>query len=346
MTFTRIWQAGAETRTILELPAELTTFGSGTMSLSTSSVKTGTRSFSSTTTSKPRGVTFSSKTSLRSGAFFSNAGIGTGATTMGNLFYLTTTGVRDAYIRLKGSTGNLEMVINGSVVATAGFSASGFVGGNVQQQVGIAYYAHATSGYFTLYLEGASVLTYTGNTGTGATACYIGGNANTTGWTNAATFDDFYIDGSASSETNASPPARYFEFVFPTSNGNYSQFTPSSGSNYQCVDDAGVNDDSDFVSAGSANLLDSYVIQNPTLSGLSILANIAVAYARKTDGAIDSKIAIGFRESSTDAVGADQSLTTNYAVLMERTTVAPDASPWTSTKLNNAELLVKSTGTY
>lgn len=346
MAFSRIAQSGAELRTTLELPVVHTTYGSNPPGVSASVAKTGAASFTCTTSTRPAGFSFSSVVSIRANMFFSYAGLGTGATVAGCYFRLGIAGVSDAYVRLKGSTSELELIINGSVVDTATLASTGMLP-DTFYQIGFAYYANATTGYASVYIEGVQVLTYTGNTGTGITAIYYGGAANTTGWTNGTVFDDVFVDGSASSETDACPPARYFLFGAPNAAGNYSQWTSSSGTNYTAVDETTPNDDSDYVVATSANLIDSYNTPNPTIpSGMTIHANIAVAYAKKMDAGFASTLALGFRESSTDAFGSDKTLTTTYAVYMERTETKPSSGAWDVTSVNSAEFAMKSTGSY
>lgn len=342
MAWVRIGQAGAEMRTALEMPAEDTSFGTATQSLSGTS-KTGSYAFASSTSSRARGWTFTSRASLRAGMFINHNGVASGR--KGNIFRLTTS-IGTITVELNGTTQTIDLVVNGTIQNTVALASSGMPTAGTYYQVGIAYYGNA-SGYVTFYVEGTAKLTFTGNTGTGCTQFYVGGNGASFGWTASTAIDDIYVDGSASAETDASPPAKQFDFGAASTAGNYAQWTPLSGTNVSNVDESLPDGDTTYNTASSAGLKDSYNTANPAYAGgLAIVAQIPVVYARLTDGAFASTVKLGTRESSTDAVGPEISLATSYAVYMQRFTAKPSGGDWDAASVNAAEFLIESAGVY
>lgn len=355
MAFTRIAQAGAETGSITEMPAEYTNGGGSSMTTSTTAPKTSSRSFSATTAAYSRGWTFSSQATVRGGMFFRHNGFSPTSSVGGNLFHTIVGGVTDVSVNLRGSTSVLEILVGGVQKTSIAIASTPLSAIDTYFHLGFTHYADATSGYVSFYIDGVQYLTWTGNTGSGITAAYFGGTgysnslgySATSGWTSSSYMDDVYLDGSATNEADAIPPTRYFVWSVANTAGNYAQWTASAGTNVSCVDEVPPNSDTDYVAATVANKLDSYNTANPTLpAGTSPVANIAVAFAKRTDAAFASTIAMGFRESSTDAVGSDITLTTSYSVVMERTTTKPSGGAWDTTAINAAEVLIKSTGTF
>lgn len=153
--------------------------------------------------------------------------------------------------------------------------------------------------------------------------------------------DDLYIcDGSGGDDFRGDCKV---ECLRPSGAGNYAQFTPSAGSNYQNVDDPFASapcpdgDSTYNVSSGVGNK-DSFVFENlattaGTIEGIQIGIN-----ARKTDAG-SRTLRTFVRQSSTDYEGSDKSVLDSYSALLQVHESNPStAVAWTITDINtNAE---------
>lgn len=346
MTITRIWQAGAEMQHINELE-ELSTLGASSCSISSTEAKTGTYSFRYTAASYPRGKAFSSVNQIRAGVFLNHAGLATATSaSQAIIFRLAVSGATSITLQWKGDTANLELYVGASLVASVSAASVGFSTTSTWFHVGIHAYSNA-SGTIKIYLDGVEILTYSGDTGTGITACYFGGRNSTNGWANYCYFDDFYIDSTVS-ETIAPVPSYRFGWQAVNAAGTSVAWTATgAASNYQCVDDGVPNDDTDYVSAASSGLIDYYNMASYTVpTGYVIAAVIPAAWAKKTDAGTDSEIKLGTRLSGTDSTGSAQNLATSYGPVFERQTTKPGGGTWTQSDIDSAEVKIESAGSF
>jgi hypothetical protein len=122
--------------------------------------------------------------------------------------------------------------------------------------------------------------------------------------------------------------------------GNSTQWTPSAGSNYQNVDDATPNGDTDYNSSGTASQVDLYALTDLSGTGTARAAQWN-GYVRKDDAGSRS-VAPMLRSESTDAQGSTQSVSDSYTYLFQVYDVDPaDAGSWTFTKINALEAGIK-----
>jgi hypothetical protein len=129
--------------------------------------------------------------------------------------------------------------------------------------------------------------------------------------------------------------------LFPTSNGTTNDWTPSTGSNYENVDDATPNDDTDYNSTSNPGDIDLFAYGALTPTAGAVLGIQPVMCARKDDGGT-RVIAPVLRPTSTNYVGTSQSITTSYAFYTEVIETNGDtSSPFTIAELNAMEAGVK-----
>jgi hypothetical protein len=136
----------------------------------------------------------------------------------------------------------------------------------------------------------------------------------------------------------------------PNGDGNYSQFDGSDGNqvnNYQLVDEVPANV-TDYVETVTVDQFDSYDLADIALSvGATILAVIPTVYSVRDGDA--EEIALGTRLGGADLVGSDQVPPSGYsdkAFLNERQTTKPGGGAWAEADVNNAEIVIKSRGSY
>jgi hypothetical protein len=327
MAIERIWQSGFESGSLDEFDG---IFSNG--NIETSTVKTGSYAFRGRGNNAYGYKTIPSGLQFRGGMFF-----------YGNLLHSNNAFLRlvnagtDLFSILGNSSGDITITTGGVVRDTAiGFHKASW------QHFGWDVKFAATGGWANLYVDGVLVANYSGNTGTtNATQLRIG---NITGADYSTYFDDIYIDNTTGESSAAPVPILRFYHVTPTGAGNYTQFDPSAGSNYQCVDEIPPNE-SDYVSTAVTDEYDSYAMDTITIdTGQTIQAVIPIAYAKR--GETTEQIALGTRYSSTDSVGADQNPSTSYSMLFERQTTKPGGGAWDQTSLDGFEVLIKSRGSY
>jgi hypothetical protein len=126
------------------------------------------------------------------------------------------------------------------------------------------------------------------------------------------------------------------EGCLPTGAGNYTGWTPSAGSNYQCVDENNPNGDTDYVSASAAATADTYAMENVTPTTGTVYAVQTVVRARKDDGGT-REIRPRLRLSGTDTNGTTVALGTTYRYWKERFTTKPGGGAWSISDVNSVE---------
>lgn len=120
--------------------------------------------------------------------------------------------------------------------------------------------------------------------------------------------------------------------------GNSAQWTPSTGSNYQNVDETAPNDDTDYNVDNVSGHKDTFANSNLTLGVSTVVATQELTRARK-DAAGALSIRQLVRVSSTDYDnGSDIALSTAYTYYYKRREVSPATSvAWTETEINALE---------
>lgn len=153
-------------------------------------------------------------------------------------------------------------------------------------------------------------------------------------------FDDIYV-----SDATTFLGDRHVETIFPTADGNYTQWTPDTGTAHfsRVNENSGTYPDGDtsYVSDATVGHRDSYTMGDLSVLSGSIAAVQSVMYARKDDAAT-RQIAAFIRRSSADYDGATATLATTYAFYTEiRETDPSTSAAWDISGVNAAELGVK-----
>lgn len=146
-------------------------------------------------------------------------------------------------------------------------------------------------------------------------------------------FDDFYIlNDSGSAPYNARLGDVRVATIVPTAAGNSTGMTPSTGSNWQTVDELPYSA-SDY-NTGSAGQKDTYTLADLPAGVSSVLAVQTNLIAKKTDaGALSIRTVA--RSSSTDYVGSTTGLSTSDTSIGTMYTADPATSTaWTTSGVN------------
>jgi hypothetical protein len=164
---------------------------------------------------------------------------------------------------------------------------------------------------------------------------YAGGTGGNWDW------DDLYVlDGSGSVNNDFLGDVRV-ETLYPAGAGNSSQWTPSAGANYACVDDVTPNDDTDFVSSSTIGQRDTYTMSNLGGNPPSIVGVQTLLLNRKDDAGSRQMAAV-VRSGGSDYDGASVSVFDTYSYATEiRETDPGTAAAWTVTGVNSMEAGIK-----
>lgn len=235
--------------------------------------------------------------------------------------------------------GKLEVRRNGTVLATAASALSTATWYYIEWKVTIS----DASGVSEVVLNGNSgspIISFSGDTKntSNSTADSVAIQTSNDGGGQTIDWDDFYICNSSGSLNNAYLGDVRIKTVFPDGAGNYAEWTPSAGSNYQNVDENPPDDDTTYNSSATANQRDTYSFSSLAISGGSVKAAVINMQVRKDDGGSRS-IASLCRSSSTDGVGSTQSVPSSYINMqgIYETDPATSAAWASTTAVDNAE---------
>lgn len=199
-------------------------------------------------------------------------------------------------------------------------------------------------GRITVKVNGATGIDFTGDTqnaGTGVvSAIYIQNSSNN----GALYYDDLYVY--SITDFAADPwvgDARIFS-MSPDSVGNYSQWSPISGSvNYQNVDEQTTDGDTTYVFASVSGTMDSYGFSDMSASGT--VTGIVAWWTARKDDAGTRMLAPLCRRNSIDALGTAFALADGYALYNQVWEVDPTISgSWSLANLNATEFGMKLVG--
>jgi hypothetical protein len=151
-----------------------------------------------------------------------------------------------------------------------------------------------------------------------------------------AYFDNFIMDDAAwIGDTN-------IQAIVPTSAGNSTNWAPSAGSNFACVDEIPPSD-ADYVSINANSVVDSYTVAD--LSGsINNVKCVQVQARARTEGApTPTQLQLVVRRSGTDYFSASKSVPSSEASLSHLWATDPSTSvAWLEAGVNAAELGIKS----
>lgn len=340
MTITRLWQAGAEFNDVL---TEFTSRTSTNFTTSSTKARTGTYSFRTSFHYNASLVLGAATAQLRMGLFVNHNGVGSGDTP--TLIQLMNGSTVVVGVRFDGT--NLSLYIGTSQQDSA-LSAE-FAQTDTWLHIGIDVKIHASAGWAYVYLDGVEVLSYDGDTTTGAASIdqvTVGGTVNNEFWTSNIYFDDLYIEDTAGESAPAVVPDYRFIPLTPNGNGVHDDWIGNDADNvdsYLLVDEIPPDDDTTYVESAISGEEDSYAMSDLTLpTGYEISAVIGMAVAKKLNagGTLDLKLTTRTTVSGspTYASSAAFPLATDYGLVWERRATRPDAGAWDQATVDALEI--------
>ena len=276
--------------------------------------------------------------------------------TAGNALYVaswrTAADAEAGSLRYQSNTGQLHLYTSGVYRA----SISG-ININTWYHIGVDARINLSTGWAKVYVNGALVLSFSGNTGsTNLTRIVLGCDPQVGNQLDSGSYyyyDDITIDDTTDEGAPAPVPDRRWDYKASADADEaetYKEWAGSDGNsvdNYALVDEIPHNSDTDYVSAGAADLKDSYKHATFSLPANGTIKSVVpIAVAKKGD-ATDCQLALGTRLSATDLIGSGQALPTSYGLAVwERQTAKPGGGAWEEADVNAAELVIESDGAF
>ncbi len=233
------------------------------------------------------------------------------------------------------SSGNL-VVTNGSgtVLATSSRVFSPSVWYHIEAKVKV----HSSTGTYEIRIDGVAISDLTGsgantrNGGTGVItridSAYVGPNFY---------IDDYLILDTTGALNNDFPGDNKITTIFPVGAGAHTDFAPSTGSNWQNVDDNPEDADTTYNESNTPGDIDTFNMTNVT-DASSILGVGHTIMHRKTDAGVRQIAAVLRDSANADHVGTTITESTSYAGSEEFYEIDPNtSSPWAQSNLNASE---------
>jgi hypothetical protein len=224
---------------------------------------------------------------------------------------------------------------NGTIIATSTLT----ITANAWHYLEARIVVSDASGEVIVRVDGAEYINATGldtkNGGTATTVSTIG-----FGQFGSCVYDDLYVcDGTGAAPYNTFLGDKVIRRATPDGAGASTGFTPSAGSNYQCVDEDPWTT-ADYVAAAAA-ATDLY--SHSDVSGFSSVdATQVITYSLKTDAGARTLRTVTRSAVGTSAESADLALPTSVAVVQGPIRQTdPDGAAWTQSLVNSAQYGVK-----
>lgn len=204
----------------------------------------------------------------------------------------------------------------------------------------IEYTPSNSSGVVEVKQDGTSIISYSGGDTTYGLENVQGFRLGSISSGNDAYcyFDDIIVDDAAWIGKT------YIQGLTITGAGTTTQWDPSTGSNYACVDEVPYSD-TDYVSTNTTNEIDTYALSN--LSGTidSIKAVALTARAAYDGSPTPTHIQLGVRSGGTDYFATNFSPPSSFGFLGQRILEVDPATSaaWTESNVNAAEAGMKAT---
>lgn len=250
-----------------------------------------------------------------------------------------------------GASNQLEIKFNTN--ATLSISRNGTVLGTSVATVDVASdqylelkaTIHDTAGSFELRKNGVNILSASGvdtkNT-TNASVSQVSfgtdGNPGSSTWK----YDDLYILDTSGSSNNDFLGDIRIDAIYPNADGNYTDWTPSAGTDHYALVDEATPNTTDYVSSSTAGQKDSFAMASPPVLASELIFGVRVKVAALKDDAGERSIKVGVRSGVTDSVSADQALSTSQLYYSNIHETDPDTGvAWTPAGIDGMQALIE-----
>jgi hypothetical protein len=193
-----------------------------------------------------------------------------------------------------------------------------------------------SSGSIDARIDGANFVSSWGDTQPGADTTFDQLVATST---DTMYLDDLALNDTAGGADNSWCGDGKIVMLRPTAVGDVTQLTPTSGSNWQCVDEVPPNT-TDYVSSATAGQYDLYNCGTTTIAAGDVVKRVQVEARILEESATGDSIKLGVKTESTEYWETGQVVTTAYARYVGNDlTVNPLTNvAWTQTELDDLQI--------
>jgi hypothetical protein len=237
-------------------------------------------------------------------------------------------------ISLSMSNANRLVVYRGGTALATGATT---ISANAWHLIEAKFYIADSSGIAQVKLNGLSEIDYSGDTKNQseayATQVRIGA-IDFNSW--KGYIDDFVVDDASwIGDTR-------IVGIAPSGSGASAQWTPSTGSNYACVDEIPASD-TDYVATNSVDQLDTYAVGDLGAAVDTVKCVQVQARCVKEGAPTPTNLKLATRISGTDYLSANKAVGTTAAALCNLWETSPATSAaWTLDEVNGCEIGFKS----
>jgi len=212
---------------------------------------------------------------------------------------------------------------------------------NVWYYIELKTTIHDTAGELYLHVNEYPALTLTSiDTRNGANAYVnkIGLVGQYSGY-NYVCFDDVYVCDATGVINNDFLGDSRIDTIRPNGAGYATNWTPSAGSNYQCVDDSAFDNGTDRVSETTVGDVDSYTLADLPVGIAGIKGIQTNVFANRTDSGVATKLQPFIRPVATNYNKTEITTTITYMDYNEVTELNPETgAAWTKAELDAMEI--------
>jgi hypothetical protein len=249
-----------------------------------------------------------------------------------------------------GSTDGVNIRVKSDGTIAAYLGSSTLLGTSTSQLTATNWYyielkvvTHNTAGTVDLVVNGSSWLSLTSqDTQPGSNAYHTAVRLGQNDGAVYTRYDDMYVLDSTGSKNNAMLGNHRVDSLDPDGAGDDTNWTPSAGSNYQCVDDGALLDEDTSYNETSTDAHDDLFTYDNLPGDASTVAGVMiVTETRVTTGSMD--VSQNIKSGGTEYPGsADTIVSTTYVTITRLEEDDPDTSvAWTVSGVNGAQFGVR-----
>lgn len=199
---------------------------------------------------------------------------------------------------------------------------------------------NATTGMCQVKIDGVTVIDYTGNTKNGGTNNSIDG-LRFGGTNNNMHFDDLWVCDSVDATASQGRANNDWlgdlkiSALLPTAAGDLTQFTPSTGANWSCVDEPVINT-TDYVTSTAAGQRDLYQLADLPAGSANVYGVRVSTWSQKTDAGLMGVTHLVKENGVVTGDAAPRALSTTFGGTSSTTwwRRPSDNALWTPTDIN------------